>query len=203
MLKIAANMALGSELPRSSHPSPALWRSRTCPTVLRLPPWRVSGSSTTFPVGGRRSLNQDETGSRAASSPQRPPQPQSFPWETHCGPCYGWRAGKVCCCSSTKAAANLHRVRAEPYGYHLLDRIRLQVATDGDCYDYRRCPQEAPSWWRNMAPGIETWSAGSDWRSRRPTWGAWRSIPLPPRAASRKPSSYGRMGGAPVRSRSW
>jgi len=34
----------------------------------------------------------------------------------------------------------LHRVKAVPYGYHLRDRMRLQVATDGDCYDYQRVP---------------------------------------------------------------
>ena len=66
----------------------------------------------------------------------------------------------------------LHRVKAVPYGYHLRDRMRLQVATDGDCYDYQRVPQEAPSSSRSMAPGTGTWSVGLGWPSRRPTWGA-------------------------------
>lgn len=35
---------------------------------------------------------------------------------------------------------DLHAVRAEPYGYHLRDRMRLQVAADGDGYDYRQVP---------------------------------------------------------------
>ena len=35
---------------------------------------------------------------------------------------------------------DLHAVRAEPYGYHLRDRMRLQVAGDGDGYEYHQVP---------------------------------------------------------------
>ncbi|MCO5762832.1 MAG: hypothetical protein NHG36_15180 [Chromatiaceae bacterium] len=35
---------------------------------------------------------------------------------------------------------DLHAVRAEPYGYHLRDRMRLQVAGEGDGYEYRQVP---------------------------------------------------------------
>ena len=35
---------------------------------------------------------------------------------------------------------DLHAVRAEPYGYHIRDRMRLQVAGDGDGYEYHQVP---------------------------------------------------------------
>lgn len=35
---------------------------------------------------------------------------------------------------------DLHAVRAEPYGYHLRDRMRLQVTGDGDGFEYHQVP---------------------------------------------------------------
>lgn len=39
-----------------------------------------------------------------------------------------------------ESGGHLQAVRAEPYGYHLQDRMRLKIATDSECFAYDNIP---------------------------------------------------------------
>ena len=39
-----------------------------------------------------------------------------------------------------ESGGHLQAVRAEPYGYHLQERMRLQIATDSECFAYHNVP---------------------------------------------------------------
>ena len=108
------------------HPSPvASDRQRL---ILNFPPWQAPDHQPGRAGKSHSQLPADAalTASSAAGDPLRP-----LLWLAR-------REGLLLLVN--ESGDDLHAVRAEPYGYHLRDRMRLQVAADGDGYDYRQVP---------------------------------------------------------------
>ncbi len=96
--------------------------------ILDFPPWQAPD----HPPGGAGNphgqlpMDAAPTATAAAGNPLRP-----LLWLAR-------RAGLLLLVN--ESGDDLHAVRAEPYGYHIRDRMRLQVTGDGDGYEYHQVP---------------------------------------------------------------
>ena len=96
--------------------------------ILNFPPWQASAHRP-----GQAGKPSSQLSADAAPSPTCPAGDQLRPllWLAR-------REGLLLLVN--ESGDDLHAVRAEPYGYHLRDRMRLQVAGDGDGYEYHQVP---------------------------------------------------------------
>ncbi len=106
---------------------PMLVASERQRLILNFPPWQAPDHQPGRAGKTRNHLSADANppATSAVEDPLRP---------------LLWLARREGLLLVNESGDDLHAVRAEPYGYHLRDRMRLQVAADDDGYDYRQVP---------------------------------------------------------------
>ncbi len=105
---------------------PMLVASERQRLILDFPPWQAPDQQPRRDGKPPSQLSADAAATAPAGDPLRP-----LLWLAR-------REGLLLLVN--ESGDDLHAVRAEPYGYHLRDRMRLQVAGDGDGYEYHQVP---------------------------------------------------------------